>query len=356
MAGSQGTKRGRTPQDLAGERYGRWVVICRATRDRCWVCHCDCGTVGEVYAGNLTQGLSQSCGCLKREVSSRTLAALRATQRPPNVRDLTGMRFGRLTALRPADLPRRWVCECDCGTITTVFTGNLTRLHSTSCGCRKREELSERQRRHGLSKTKEHGSWCEIKRRCYDSSRPSFADYGAKGIRMCLGWVESFISFLADVGPAPSRAHTIDRRDNAGHYSCGHCEECRANGWPANCRWATRLQQGRNTGRSRWVEYRGEVKCLSEWVEILGIPRHVAWNRIAIKHMSPEEAFNTPWGPKLYAFGGQALTLKEWSRRTGIGYQTLVFRLKHGWTFEQAVTVTPKLGQKVRKVPGEGPG
>lgn len=54
--------------------------------------------------------------------------------------DLTGQRFGRLTALRPAEYIRpgtAWVCRCDCGQETVVRTDNLRYGRTKSCGCQR---------------------------------------------------------------------------------------------------------------------------------------------------------------------------------------------------------------------------
>ena len=54
--------------------------------------------------------------------------------------DLTGQRFGMLTALRPAENVGRktaWLCRCDCGNETVVTTQRLRNGHRTSCGCDK---------------------------------------------------------------------------------------------------------------------------------------------------------------------------------------------------------------------------
>lgn len=48
--------------------------------------------------------------------------------------DLTGQRFGKLTVKKYLG-NSKWLCECDCGCITEVFSNNLIRLHTTSCGC-----------------------------------------------------------------------------------------------------------------------------------------------------------------------------------------------------------------------------
>lgn len=56
--------------------------------------------------------------------------------------DLTGKKFGKLTALqRLPNQGRRtiWECKCECGNIVSVRTENLRSGHTTSCGCKTRE-------------------------------------------------------------------------------------------------------------------------------------------------------------------------------------------------------------------------
>lgn len=59
---------------LVGYRYGRLVVVERASNDRHgetrWVCRCDCGEVAVVRRGNLRSGNTKSCGCLHRQRSA----------------------------------------------------------------------------------------------------------------------------------------------------------------------------------------------------------------------------------------------------------------------------------------------
>lgn len=62
--------------------------------------------------------------------------------------DLTGQRFGRLTALEPTG--RRsgscivWRCRCDCGNDAHASVENLRKGHVTSCGCWKKEVIRTR--------------------------------------------------------------------------------------------------------------------------------------------------------------------------------------------------------------------
>lgn len=57
--------------------------------------------------------------------------------------DLSGQKFGRLTAIEPVvvDGHRKWLCVCDCGNFTTVATGSLRSGGTKSCGCLNREFL-----------------------------------------------------------------------------------------------------------------------------------------------------------------------------------------------------------------------
>lgn len=66
-------------------------------------------------------------------------------------RDLTGQRFGKLVVLQRTENPQKqthstdyWLCRCDCGNETVVLGSNLTRGHTTSCGCKKLHDLTGR--------------------------------------------------------------------------------------------------------------------------------------------------------------------------------------------------------------------
>ena len=74
--------------------------------------------------------------------------------------DLTGQRFGRLTAIRSVESIRRhaaWLCACDCGKETVVTSDNLRprkgRAPTTSCGCFSRDKFDELKRRKGFAGT-----------------------------------------------------------------------------------------------------------------------------------------------------------------------------------------------------------
>lgn len=67
----------------------------------------------------------------------------------PRVKDLTGMRFGRLTVLELCGFDKRhlalWKCKCDCGNEKVVLGTRMTKGETSSCGCYAKELQSLRQ-------------------------------------------------------------------------------------------------------------------------------------------------------------------------------------------------------------------
>ena len=59
--------------DLTGQSFGRLIVICEAGRAKdgrvLWLCKCDCGREVVVSSHDLRRRCSQSCGCLRRDLS-----------------------------------------------------------------------------------------------------------------------------------------------------------------------------------------------------------------------------------------------------------------------------------------------
>lgn len=123
--------------------------------------------------------------------------------------------------------------------------------------------------------------------RCYRPKNIKYAQYGAKGISVCNRWRESFVNFLADMGLRPDGA-TIDRIDGAGNYE------------PGNCRWATPREQQHNIKSNHLVSFDGRSMCVSDWAKETGIPK-----------------------------------------------AAIYYRIKSGWRVSDALTVRPKLGNRI---------
>jgi hypothetical protein len=79
----------------------------------------------------------------------------------------------------------------------------------------------------------QRNAYYAMKNRCYNKNHPRFKDYGARGIRVCSRWLDSYDNFLEDMGKRPEGT-TLDRIYNDGNYE------------PGNCRWADNTTQSLN--------------------------------------------------------------------------------------------------------------
>ena len=59
--------------DLTGQRFGRLTV---QKYDKCayWLCACDCGNTVRVDGSHLRKGVTQSCGCLQKDLTHQRFA------------------------------------------------------------------------------------------------------------------------------------------------------------------------------------------------------------------------------------------------------------------------------------------
>lgn len=124
---------------------------------------------------------------------------------------------------------------CSCGQ-ECVRRKDAVDLNATkSCGCLRVQRNIERSLKHGeAGRTSEYLAWSHMKSRCFNKDNTRYKDYGGRGITVYGKWINSYESFLADLGKKPSPDYSLDRIDNNGNYE------------PSNCRWATRSQQQKN--------------------------------------------------------------------------------------------------------------
>lgn len=190
----------------------------------------------------------------------------------PGVKDETGNVHGKLTVVEIAKERKwnraHWVCRCECGNTVIVCGSVLRKGEQVSCGCHRASAGG-----HGRKgkQTPEYRSWRKMHDRCDRPSQDGYEMYGGKGITICNRWRKSFINFLEDMGAKPSATHSVDRIDGDGNYSCGRCEECVTNGWPANCRWATPQEQMDNSKRSTMLTHEGITLSIRCWAKKIGV-------------------------------------------------------------------------------------
>jgi hypothetical protein len=114
-----------------------------------WLCKCDCGNESTVDASRLANGMTKSCGCLKRAIGGW------------NKKDLTGKRFGKLLVISEAKPEKNyavWNVICDCGNSKKIRGVNLSISNTKSCGCERVKKGSDNNYyKHGKAKT--HAYW-----------------------------------------------------------------------------------------------------------------------------------------------------------------------------------------------------
>lgn len=127
---------------------------------------------------------------------------------------------------------------------------------------------------------REYATFNSMKQRCSNSRCKEYKNYGGRGIKVCDRWLGSngFDNFLQDMGQRPDGT-SLDRIDVNGDYC------------PENCRWADKHTQANNRRNNIYITY-----------------------------------------------GSETRTRKEWAEFFGISEQALIWRLKHGQTFEQAIS------------------
>jgi hypothetical protein len=179
--------------------------------------------------------------------------------------DLSGQQFGRLTAKNALQRGRdtRWLCVCECGEEKIIRRALLLKGLTKSCGCLNKELTIKRNLKHGKATRKlgnpEYRTWCKIKERCFNPKIKSYEDYGGRGITVCEAWVNSFETFLADMGPRPEGKYSIERKDFNGNYC------------PENCIWLPMSEQAGNKRSNVLIEFAGRKLYKAQWARLFGI-------------------------------------------------------------------------------------
>ena len=135
------------------------------------------------------------------------------------------------------------------------------------------------------------------------------------------------------MGEQPSKSHSVDRINNDLGYS------------PENCRWATRIEQNRNTRTNRFITANGETRCLSEWASILEISEATIRDRLD-RGWSDSDAVTVPkdtvergffTGARKITVDNETHTVGGWAAKLNVRPHAIRNKVAYGRTFEEAV-------------------
>jgi len=237
------------------------------------------------------------------------------------LKDITGQRFARLTAIRPVrenGKPLKWECRCDCGNTIFAVGAALRNGHTKSCGCYRTDMVKKNSEKDltgmqfgrlqvvekayskhnrtywvclcecgnytvastrsltsgnvksckclrnsvdGESHDNLYRRWVGMRMRCKENAS-CHEHYYDKGIAVCDEWLgeNGYRNFREwAMGNGYRQELTIDRIDNNKGYS------------PENCRWVTMYIQNNNRDDNKYVIIGGVKKTLSQWCLEFGL-------------------------------------------------------------------------------------
>ena len=126
-----------------------------------------------------------------------------------------------------------WLCRCRCGDEEYIEVSRLKKSHKQYCS--KCKPIARRRDRLYMI-------YHAMKQRCYTVRCPTYARYGANGIRICDEWLESYEHFESwAISHGYKDNLTIDRIDARKGYA------------PENCQWISLSENSRraNIGRHK---------------------------------------------------------------------------------------------------------
>ncbi len=207
---------------------------------------------------------------------------------------MEGQQVGHLTVLSLAESNAKggakWNVRCVCGTMKVIARSDLKKGLIKSCGCKQFESRFK----HGhTSRSRERRTgtytvWASMIARCENPQHAHYKNYGGRGITVCEAWRTDFRNFLMDMGEKP-HGLSIERSNNDGPYE------------KANCRWASRLEQGANKRNNVLITIGEETMHASRWAQRYGLPHPVVIDRY--KRKWPLDKLFAPLGTRIRPTG-----------------------------------------------------
>ena len=216
-----------------------------------------------------------------------------------------GKKYGRLTvvrSLKPEERQsqnKKWLCRCECGREVQVDISQLTRGNTKSCGCFRQGRMATLKYKHGKWKTRLFNIWIRMRDRCYRVNTEDYANYGGRGITICPEWKDDFVAFQKwALENGYQEGLSIDRKNVDGNYE------------PSNCRWATTKEQNNNKRDNRYITFKEKTQSMQMWADETGISSSAIKYRL--NHgWSVEDALSVPILHKGQRFHGRGKNINK---------------------------------------------
>lgn len=213
--------------NMINKRFGKWFVCSEVDKGpgKHYECMCECGNFAIIPGNTLRAGRSTMCrDCMYHKRFDPM--------------KMVGKKFGRWTVTQYLGIKNRcnfYESRCECGYISNHYGSDLRSGKSKQCATCHNRELAVKNIKHGMHNHPMYKVWSEMIQRCENQKNSGYKRYGARGIKVCDRWRESFDNFHKDMGERPE-GMTLDRINNDGNYE------------PLNCRWVSHQENCNNRG------------------------------------------------------------------------------------------------------------
>lgn len=190
--------------------------------------------------------------------------------------NLIGKRFNQLTVIRfngRMNSDTCWLCKCDCGNYTYATTQALKKGKKKGCGC-----LRGRNSKYKNPDKNIYKRWWHMINRCNNPKDISYKNYGARGIKVCIEWLnyDNFYEWAMQNGYRENLE--LDRIDTNEDYC------------PNNCRFISRVENSRNRRISLHYKCDNIDMPLAEIAKKYDVNYKTLWQRIKRDGMDIKEA------------------------------------------------------------------
>lgn len=113
----------------------------------------------------------------------------------------------------------------------------------------------------------EYAVWATMIQRCTNPKNKDYKYYGKRGVKVCDDWLNSFETFLSDMGTRPEN-FSLDRINNQHGYS------------KENCRWVEKSVQNNNRRDNKPITFQGKTLNVGQWEKLLGFTHNTISGRL----------------------------------------------------------------------------